>query len=281
MALIQDIKESFISYTSISDWNNVLNDMSEELNRASLGGDISLFTNSLRTVKHLYNISDTEIDGLESLSLSTAQNIKELNILGNQTIITNIKIENFLKITALVFDIGNKITTGTTIDIDNVSNNDSNLRNGNLTDLCYNNITQSTTNLNMVGIDLGEVKDVGLIKIHHWDNASYTSPNFKIRVGNDVNSLTDIATNLNSVGLEGKSTSLFVDENCRYIIPNCVTGTNPTFWVLSEIEVFEKGNGLLETPISNIETLSFNVSQDNYITVTNTGTDINIKLYHI
>ena len=217
---------------------------------------------------------------------STAQSIESLTLTSGTTT-TNVTIEQFIKATAVVPNIGSEIIPTGVVDPTNVSTGEANLINDNLTDLTYNNSNAGTVNKELPGVDLGSDQPVGIFRLHHWTNETFTANSWGAQGAVDGADLTlasswvDLATGLDSTGLAGQFTDVSISGNYRYLRPFCAQGNNASWWVVSELDVFQAGIGTTEKLVSEIPTLSFQVNASGFIEITNTGGTVPVKIYYL
>jgi len=147
----------------------------------------------------------------------------------------NIWLSWIVSISAIIPNLWSELMPIWTIDPDWVSSNAANLINGNLTDLCYNNILTWSANRSLPAIDLWSSLAVGKIDLYRW-NTTYLSNNFSIQWSNNWTTWVDVVTNQASttIGLQ----SIPVTGTYRYWRLFNVSGTNATFVVLSEMKAF-------------------------------------------
>jgi len=294
--LLQSIRDQVVALTDEDTWDKMTYNMGPELLSTLLTGDNTKFIDFLNQNKDKYGLTQADVDLVETEpsnivvpetgGTSTAQLVESLTLTAGTTT-TSVTIEQFIKATAVVPNLGSEIIPTGVVDPTNVSTGEANLINDNLTDLVYNNSSSGTVNKELPGVDLGSNRPVGLIRLHHWTNAAYTSSNYKIQAAVNGANLTltsswvDLATGLDSTGLEGQFTDINVSGNYRYIRPFCVQGNNTSWWVVSELDVFSEGVGTTERLVSEVPTLSFQVNTSGFIEITNSGGTIPVKIYYL
>ena len=201
-----------------SKYENTLNDLQ------SITIDVPVFT----TIKQI--ILD-EFDQQEAEVIQVVQNITST---WNYTL-PNVLLESIIGLSISVPNIGPEIIPTGTVDPDNVSSNDANLINWNLTDLCYNNISPWSANKSLPWIDLWSSVAIGIIELYRRDPA-YLSNDFSIQGSNDGTTWTDVVTNQQSTSLGLQQ--IPVSWTYRYWRLFNITGTNATYVVLSEMKAF-------------------------------------------
>lgn len=151
-----------------------------------------------------------------------------------------------------------------TIDPDGNSSLWPNLINGNLGDLCYNNLSPGSANKSLPAIDLWSSLPVSKVNLYRWD-AAYLSNDFRIEGSNDGTSWTTVASWLSSsgVGLQ----EIPVIWTFRYWRLFNVSGVNSAFVVLTEMELFSVSPGTNKTLVS---------SNSDFVTVIDDGGDLEI-----
>jgi len=149
--------------------------------------------------------------------------------------ILNTTIESIIGLSAVIPNPWSEATPTWTIDPDGVSNLGANLINGNLTDLCYNNLSTWSVNKSLPAIDLGSSLAIDKIDLYRR-STTYLSTNFKIQGSNDWTTRTDVVTNQQSTAVWLQS--IPVTGTYRYWRLFNVTWTNATYVVLSEMKAF-------------------------------------------
>ena len=170
-------------------------------------------------------------------------------------------------------------SVGTT-DVTNVSSLDANLIDGNLTNLCYNNNSGGSANKELPGIDLGAPEDVSQIRIYWW-NATYVGSTFNIEYSNDAVTWSTAGTfNGTFVGVSTPEDFYFPSITARYWRLFSITGSNPTFVVMSEMQAFSPSGNSTQTLADGID-LDVEVLPSGEVQMrNNTGASIDIKTYY-
>lgn len=176
-----------------------------------------------------------------------------LTIPANATIVTSAKAQNFINAWALIPGNANKISAIGTIDPTNVSTGDANLINDIYDDLTYNNSSAGSRNKALPAIDIGTAQAIGTVDVYWWNN-TYTATNYSIQGSTNGTNWTTLASGLNSSGIVGSSQNpqkVQVSGSYRYIRVFCTTGSNSTWVVISELEVFSPSNTTITEYISS------------------------------
>lgn len=141
--------------------------------------------------------------------------------------------------------IGNFILSTGTIDSDNTSTGDANIRNGTYyTDLCYNNSSAGFPK-SLPGLDLGSDMDVGTVRLYWWNNAAFTASSYRIQYSTDGVIWNDAVTGIDGTGKENDFQDINVESapDARYWRPFIDTSNNASWCVYSELECFTVASG--------------------------------------
>ena len=137
---------------------------------------------------------------------------------------------------------GTEIVPVGTADTTNVSSNEALLINNIYNDLVFNNLVAGSTNRELPGIDLGAPTATGVVRVYWWNNG-FVCSDYQVQGSNDAIAWTPVVTGLDATGLGGTFQDATVNTTFRYWRVFCVTGLNPTFVVISELEAFAPGSG--------------------------------------
>ena len=214
---------------------------------------------------------------------NTLQQSISNNVANGSIWTTPVTIQEYIKATVLVPNIGSELVPVAVVDPTNVSTNEANLINGNETDLVYNNSSTGTVNKELPGIDIGAGSDPGIVRLWWWTNASYMANDYNIQGSNDLTNWTDLASGLSSIGLEGQSVDIPVSGGpWRYLRVFCVSGLNASFVVISEMTSFESATGFQERLISQFANYLVGVDNNGFITIENSGgSDVDVTVYYL
>lgn len=129
-----------------------------------------------------------------------------------------------------------------TIDPDNTSTGDNNIRNDNYTDLIYNNSSAGTANKSLPALDLWSSTPLWAVRIYWWNPQTYGVTNGKIQGSNNGTTWTDLSTGIvKTTGATGDFDDYTVTGSYRFVRLFSVTGLNGTWVTMSEIEAFGSG----------------------------------------
>ncbi|MDA9129059.1 discoidin domain-containing protein [Candidatus Gracilibacteria bacterium] len=145
-----------------------------------------------------------------------------------------------------------------TIDPDNSSTADANIRNNDYTDLIYNNSSAGSANKSLPAIDLGAVLPLGAVRMYWWSPASYGVTNGKIQGSVNGTTWTDLVTGIvKTSGATGDFDDYTVTGSYRYVRFFSVTGVNATWFTMSEIEAFGAATSTTgDVSIENIDVIT-------------------------
>lgn len=202
----------------------------------------------------------------------------DLSLSANSGITTNIDSDKLSFVYSEVFSPGNEIVPTGVVDNTNVSTNEANLINGNLTDLTYNNSSAGTVNKELPGIDLGASISVGVLRVHWW-NEQYTASNYSIQGSNDGNSWVDVITGLNSTGLGNDFVDIIINDTYQYWRVFVLQGNNASWSVISEMKVYEVGASSYRSINSN-EDIILEIQSGKARLINNSISPVNLKIYH-
>lgn len=245
-------------------------------------------SNELELVEPWDNISDGAgnlygsnlQDVIDVLNIEfQVSNVVEGVIQAGETIETSVKFNEFVSAWIDSEELGGEITPTGTFDPNNVSTNEANLINGNLTDLCYHNNSQGSTNKELPAVDLGSLKTVASISVYWWNN-TYTASNYKIQGSVDGQKWTDLAINLNSTGVVGTANNpqtIPVSGDYRYLRVFSVQGNNATWTVLSEMKFYDVG-GSIRRNIFNSSDIEVNEMNGFVELINNSTREISYKI---
>lgn len=222
----------------IKRWDIVASTTIAQLQAAVQGTEYEDLLNDLNSITvdaPNFNTIQTEI--LTSFDKEQGEYVQEAPVIvsGGSYTLTGVTSNQITGMSIVVPNPWPELVPVGTVDPTNVSTNDANLINGNLTDLCYNNSSNGSANKPLPGIDLGSPQAVARIDLYRW-SATYLSNNFSIQGSNDGTTWTDVATNLQSTQVWLQE--LPVSGTYRYWRLFNISGTNATFVVLSEMKAF-------------------------------------------
>ena len=219
--------------------------------------------------------NDTRFDDIGIWSLvEVVQNITN----GNSATLINVPMRAITWLAAIIPNPGSEIAAVWTVDPTNVSTLDANLINGNLTDLCYNNVSTWSANKPLPWIDLGSSMAIGQIDLYRW-SATYLSNDFNIQGSDDSTTWVDVATNLSSTAVWLQE--IPVSGTYRYWRLFNVSGTNPTYVVLSEMKAFTVWVGSTTISVTNSPDVSLVKSWTDSIITNNLGQDLDFIINYL
>ena len=137
-----------------------------------------------------------------------------------------------------------KSASGTGWDPGNVSTNEANINNGNLTDLTYNNSASGNTSGKILGIDLGTPTQVSAMKRYDY-SASYYDTEWEFIGTNDLGGSPQTYTVIFTATQNSPNLNpdpyfrAFTPVTFRYYGWRCVTSYNATYTITSELELYE------------------------------------------
>lgn len=142
------------------------------------------------------------------------------------------------------YETGNftQLSTSTGWDPLNRSTIENNMRDGNLTNLTYNNSAVGQTVGCIFGVDLGSPQTVNQFKMYDWTNGTYIATAWEFIGSNDASAATyDVLfskTGHTQTSNPNPTTEVVTPSQAyRYYGVRCVTSNNPSYWVLSELQV--------------------------------------------